>query len=241
MDFKLLFLPIQENKRYSFKAVSIILFQVILFYILCPSITFAQNSPQPTITITGSVTDSANNRPMGFVTVVLQDAQTHAAVKSGLTKDDGSFSLKAPAGKAYQLALVFVGYGAKILPVNSSSSDIKLGNLSLSPASGQLKEVSITAARPLMKQEVDRITYDIQADPDSKQQTVLDMMRKVPLLSVDANDNIRLKGSGNYKILINGKESALMAKNPSDILKSMPAVNIDKIEVITTPPAKYDA
>lgn len=241
MNSKLMFLPIQENRTYSFKAVLIILFQVILFYSLCPTIAFAQNSPQPTITVSGSVADSANNRPIGFVTVVLQDPQTHAAVKSGLTKDDGSFSLKAPAGKTYQLALVFVGYGAKTLPVNSSSSDIKLGSLLLSPVSGQLKEVLITAARPLMKQEVDRITYDIAADPDSKQQTVLDMMRKVPLLSVDANDNIRLKGSGNYKILINGKESALMAKNPSDILKSMPAVNIDKIEVITTPPAKYDA
>ena len=92
-----------------------------------------------------------------------------------------------------------------------------------------------------MKQEVDRISYDVQADPDSKALSVLDMMRKVPLLSVDGNDNIQLKGSGNYKILINGKESALVAKNPSDILKSMPATNIEKIEVITTPPAKYDA
>src|SRR6202012_3153379 len=59
--------------------------------------------------------------------------------------------------------------------------------------------------------------------------------------SVDANDNIKLRGSGDYKILINGKESALMARNPSDILKAMPASNIVKIEVITTPPAKYDA
>ncbi|MGH7238319.1 MAG: TonB-dependent receptor, partial [Candidatus Saccharimonadales bacterium] len=92
-----------------------------------------------------------------------------------------------------------------------------------------------------MKQEVDRISYDVQADPESKALTALDMMRKVPLLSVDANDNIKLKGSGNYKILINGRESALMAKSPSDVLRAMPADNIEKIEVITTPPAKYDA
>jgi len=92
-----------------------------------------------------------------------------------------------------------------------------------------------------MKQEVDRINYDVQADPESKAVTALDMMRKVPLLSVDADDNVKLKGSGNYKILINGKESALMAKSPSDVLRAMPATNIEKIEVITTPPAKYDA
>ena len=240
MNFKLTLLQIQKNKADSRNSVLIMLC-VLFIYSFCPLPVFAQNAPQQTITITGSVADSASNRPMGLVTVALQDPQTHVPVKSGLTKDDGSFSLKATAGKKYQLALVFVGYSNKVLPVNSSATDINLGSLLLSPVSGQLKEVSITAARPLMKQEVDRITYDIQADPDSKQQTVLDMMRKVPLLSVDANDNIRLKGSGNYKILINGKESALMSKNPSDILKSMPAVNIDKIEVITTPPAKYDA
>ena len=69
----------------------------------------------------------------------------------------------------------------------------------------------------------------MQADPEAVGLSALDMLRKVPLLSVDANDNIKLKGSGNYKILINGKESALMAKNPSDILKAMPATNIQRI------------
>jgi outer membrane receptor for ferrienterochelin and colicin len=134
-----------------------------------------------------------------------------------------------------------VGYGNKTIAVNGNGPDVNIGKVSLAASSSQLKEVSVTAARPLMKQEVDRISYDIQADPDSKALSVLDMMRKVPLLTVDGNDNIQLKGSGNYKILINGKESALVAKNPSDILKSMPATNIEKIEVITTPPAKYDA
>ncbi|MDB5142751.1 MAG: TonB-dependent receptor [Mucilaginibacter sp.] len=200
----------------------------------------AQGAAQP-ITIQGTVIDSSINKPMGFVTVALQDAKTHAGVKSSLTKDDGTFSIKAPAGNAYEMVFVFVGYKNKIVPVNGNSATINVGKMLLSPSSGQLKEVSVTAARPLMKQEVDRISYDIQADPDSKGLSVLDMMRKVPLLSVDGNDNIKLKGSGNYKILINGKESAMVAKNPSDILKSMPATNIEKIEVITTPPAKYDA
>jgi hypothetical protein len=200
----------------------------------------AQGAAQP-ITIQGTVIDSAINKPMGFVTVALQDAKTHTGVKSSLTKDDGTFSIKAPAGNAYEMVFVFVGYKNKIVPVNGNGATINVGKMLLSPSSSQLKEVSVTAARPLMKQEVDRISYDIQADPDSKALSVLDMMRKVPLLSVDGNDNIKLKGSGNYKILINGKESAMVAKNPSDILKSMPATNIEKIEVITTPPAKYDA
>ncbi|MGZ3945786.1 MAG: carboxypeptidase-like regulatory domain-containing protein, partial [Mucilaginibacter sp.] len=210
-----------------------------LFCTLFSLFALAQG-PAPTVTIQGSVIDSSANKPVGFATVALQNAKTHQAIKSGLTKDDGSFSLKTTSTGPFELAVVFVGYKSKVIPVNGSS-DVSIGKILLQPSSNQLQEVSVTAAKPLMKQEVDRITYDIQADPDSKALSVLDMMRKVPLLSVDGNDNIQLKGSGNYKILINGKESALVAKNPSDILKSMPATNVERIEVITTPPAKYDA
>ncbi|RZK34065.1 MAG: TonB-dependent receptor, partial [Pedobacter sp.] len=104
----------------------------------------------------------------------------------------------------------------------------------------QLKSVSITADRPLIKQEIDRISYDVKADPESKVNNVLEMMRKVPMLSVDGDDNIQLQGNSNYKILVNGRPSGMMERNPKDILKSMPASSIERIEVITTPPAKYD-
>ncbi len=203
-------------------------------------VTHAQTTIQ-TLTVKGVVMDTATNKPLGYVTVALQDAKTQQPVKSALTKDDGSFQLKSVMGKSYELVFASVGYKIKTISVTSTNTDVNVGNVFLSVSSSQLKEVSVTAVRPLMKQEVDRISYDIQADPDSKALSVLDMMRKVPLLTVDGNDNIQLKGSGNYKILINGKESALVAKNPSDVLKSMPATNIQKIEVITTPPAKYDA
>jgi hypothetical protein len=200
----------------------------------------AQTTPQ-TVTVKGLVIDSVSNKPLSYVTVALQDAKTQQPVKAGLTRDDGSFALKAAADNTYQLVLVSIGYKNKIIKLNGTGSDIDAGRILLSASSSQLKEVSVTAARPMIKQEVDRIAYDVQADPDSKALSALDMMRKVPLLSVDGNDNIRLKGSGNYKILVNGRESALFTKNPSDVLKSMPATNVEKIEVITTPPAKYDA
>ncbi|MEP6613981.1 MAG: outer membrane beta-barrel protein [Mucilaginibacter sp.] len=200
----------------------------------------AQPAPPP-LTIKGTAIDSATNKPVGYVTVVLLDAKTQQSVRGGLTKDDGTFELKTVAGKEYQLTFASVGYKNKTIKIAGTDAVVNLGNVLLSTASSQLKEVSIVAVRPIMKQEVDRISYDVQADPESKAVTALDMMRKVPLLSVDADDNVKLKGSGNYKILINGKESALMAKSPSDVLRAMPATNIEKIEVITTPPAKYDA
>jgi len=204
------------------------------------ALTFAQTAPQ-SIVVKGVVIDSAIMQPMGYVTVGIQTIKTKVPVKSNLTKDDGTFELKAVNGK-YELVLAFVGYQTKVLPVTAGKDGIAdLGKIYLESSSKQLKGVNITAVKPLMKQEVDRITYDVQADPESKALDALDMMRKVPLLAVDASDNITLKGSGNYKILINGKESALVAKDPADVLRSMPATNIVRIEVITTPPAKYDA
>jgi hypothetical protein len=202
-------------------------------------------TPQPKGLIKGMLIDSANNQPLAFVTVVLKDAKTSQAERSVLSKDNGSFEILAPINKAYQLVFAFIGYKTKTVNVPAfaigDKPSVNMQRILLSPTNGQLKEVAITDFKPLMKQEVDRITYDVQADPESKATSALDMMRKVPLLAVDANDAITLKGSGNYKILINGKESALMAKNPSDVLKAMPASNIEKVEVITTPPAKYDA
>jgi len=198
--------------------------------------------PKPhTFTVKGMVIDSATQAPLGYATVALQDAATKAPVKATLSKNDGSFVLTAPAGKSYQLAVAFVGYNSIVLPLARADSTLDLGKIMLSASSKQLATVSVTAVKPLVRQEVDRLVYNVQSDPENQIITALDMMRKVPLLSVDGQDNIKLRGSSSYKILINGKESALMAGNPSDVLKAMPASNIERIEVITTPPARYDA
>jgi len=104
-----------------------------------------------------------------------------------------------------------------------------------------LKVVTVTAKKEVLTQKADRIIYDLRSDPQSTVSSVLDMMRKVPYLSVDANDNILLKGSSSYKVFIDGRPSGLVEGNPKDVLRSIPASTIRSIEVITSPPAKYDA
>jgi ferric enterobactin receptor len=104
-----------------------------------------------------------------------------------------------------------------------------------------LSTVTISANKPLIKQEIDRLSYDLQADPDSKSSSMLEIIKKIPMLSVDAADNIELKGSSNYKVLINGRSSAMIERNLKEVLRSMPASTIQKVEVITIPPSKYDA
>ncbi len=104
-----------------------------------------------------------------------------------------------------------------------------------------LSEVTITSKRAIIKQEIDRLVYDLQADPYSKSNSLLEMMKKIPMLSVDADDNLTLKGNSNYKILINGRSSSLLERNLKEVLRSIPASTIQRIEVITNPPSKYDA
>lgn len=214
---------------------------LLITAIFCAALPVFSQTKSADITVKGIVIDSVTNKNLDFVTIAIQDPLTKLSVKSTLSKADGSFELNVPSGKKYYLILASIGYNNKILPLNVNDKAINLGRILFSSSSNELKEIQVTTVKPILKQEVDRISYDVQADPESKAVTALDMMRKVPLLTVDAEDAIKLKGSGSYKILINGRESALMAKNPSDILKSMPATNIQKIEVITTPPAKYDA
>ncbi|MDQ6756717.1 MAG: TonB-dependent receptor [Bacteroidota bacterium] len=105
----------------------------------------------------------------------------------------------------------------------------------------QLKEVKVLTKKPVIEQDIDKLTYHADADPESKVMTALDILRKVPMVTVDAEDNIMVNGSGNYQVLINGKTSSLFLRNPSDIFKGMPASIIKDIEIITNPPAKYQA
>ena len=105
----------------------------------------------------------------------------------------------------------------------------------------ELKGIEVTAQRQLIKQEVDRIGYNVEADADSKTNNVLTMLRKVPMVSVDASDEIRVNGQTNFKIFRNGHPDPALSRNAKDILKAMPASSVKRIEVITEPGAKYDA
>lgn len=105
----------------------------------------------------------------------------------------------------------------------------------------ELGEVVVKSQRQLIKNEIDRTTYNVQADEESKVKTVMDMLRKVPLVTVDGQDNIQVNGSSDFKIFKNGRPDPTMTKNPKEVLKAMPATMVKRIEVITEPGARYDA
>lgn len=197
----------------------------------------------PTYQLSGQIADSATRKPLEFVTITLI-AQSNKTIRADYSKPDGSFMLAGLKPASYSVVLTMVGYQMHTIPVvlsDTTNPAIDLGLIALSPQAVGLTEVVVKAAKPVIRQEIDRIAYDLQADPDSKVYNVLEMMRKVPFLSVDAQENILLKGGSNYRIFINGKPSAMVERSPRDVLRSMPASTIERIEVITNPPARYDA
>ena len=105
----------------------------------------------------------------------------------------------------------------------------------------ELQGVEVVKQKSLVKSDIDKISYDIESDPDSRSNTVLEMLRKVPMVTVDGEDNIQVNGSSSFKVYVNNKPNQMMSNNPKEVLKSMPATSIKKIEVITNPGPKYDA
>ncbi len=211
---------------------------LLCLFVFTASTLWAQTT---TGSIKGIIVDSLSKKPQDFITIALK--KDKEVIKTVLTEATGNFVFtNIPFGK-YTITAIAVGFEPKNMAIDLSASDktLDLKTILIKSQVNNLSEVAVVGTKPLIKQEVDRISYDIQADPESKILTALDMMRKVPLLSLDADDNVLLKGSGSYKILINNKPSGMLARNPKDVLKSMPATSILKIEVITTPPSKYDS
>ena len=134
--------------------------------------------------------------------------------------------------------LLAVGVGEAVAQTQADSTRVKNDSITWNR---ELEGVEIKAQRQLIKQEIDRIGYDVQADEESKTQTVMDMLRKVPMVTVDGQDNILVKGNSSFKIYKNGHLDPSLSKNAKEVFKSMPASMVKCIEVITDPGAREDA
>jgi outer membrane receptor protein involved in Fe transport len=143
----------------------------------------------------------------------------------------------------YRLSLEAAGRAPidTLFSVNDTAPDIDLGTLKLDEGANELGEIVVTAQKPLVVKDIDRIGYDVQADPETPTSTTQDILKKVPMVSVDAEGNITINGSSNFLIYKNGKPNKTMSSNAKEIFAAIPASMIQKIEVITEPGAKYDA
>lgn len=213
---------------------------LILMLALCAK---AQNT-QHSYTITGVVADSVTHEGEPYATLTITRADSTAKpVKQALTDIKGRFSISSSGTGSYLLMVRSMGRKPmqRAYTVDATTRTIDMGTLLLQDGGNQLETVEVVAYKPLVKADVDKIAYSVEDDPEANTNTVIEMLKKVPMVTVDGQDNIRVNGNSSFKIYVNGKPNNMMTKNPKEVLKSMPASSIKKIEVITNPGPKYDA
>lgn len=200
----------------------------------------------PAITghISGTVIDSLSKTSLDYATVSLFPSGGKTPITGVITDGKGFFKFENIAPGRYKLTVSFMGYPTKTIdPVITSPSkpDNNVGTISVSPGRKTLGEVSVVGQSSLIENKIDKIVYNVEKDITASGGTATDVLGKVPMVSVDMNGNVSVRGDQNVRILINGKSTGASAANLSDVLRSIPADQIKNIEVITSPSAKYDA
>ena len=197
-----------------------------------------------TSTISGVLLDSLTHEGEPYATVrVYKGKKSDKPVAMSVTAIDGKFSQQVTGQGNFLVSFTAMGRKEVLRKVQLTATGgvIDLGQLLVQDDTKQLKGVEVVAQKPLVKMETDKMSYDVQADNDAKTNTVLDMLRKVPMVTVDGQDNISVNGQSSFKVYVDGKPNVMFSSNPSQIFKSMPASAVKSIEVVTNPGAKYDA
>lgn len=203
---------------------------------LLPGYVFSQSDGK----LSGTVSDST--KPLAFVTIRLFKNIDQPSLQTTLSKEDGSYQLNKPVAGNYTISFTHTGFAEKrvTITVTSQAGDIRIDPVQLLKATSTLTEVVVKSQRPLMEQSDDKVVFNVEDDPSSKTETAIDILRKTPFITIDGEDNIKVNGKSNFKVLLNGRETSMFARNIKEALRGFPGALISKIEVITTPSAKYD-
>jgi len=205
----------------------------------------AQDRGVDSYAVSGQVIDSLSNEPVTYATIGVSLAQSPTQyINAAASDESGKFVVQLKSPGSYLLTVQSVGYTTttKSFSLTEANKNINLGKVFISESVQAIGEVTVTAQRPLVRVEIDKLIYNMEEDPEAKVNNTLEMLRKVPMITIDNEDNVQLKGSSNFKIYLNGRPSNMLSgRNVSDVLKSMPANTIKNIEVITDPGARYDA
>ena len=199
---------------------------------------------QTAMQVSGCLIDSLTHEGEPFATLrITKKQKPDEPVQLGVTDIDGKFSLPMNEYGTFFIQFSSVGRSTvtREFSLSAGQTLVDLGIIYITESMEMLGGVEIVAQKPLVKMEVDQISYNVADDPDSKTNTILEMLRKVPMVTVDGEDNIKVNGSSSFQVHINGRPNTMMSTNPSETLKNMPATNVKSIEVLTNPGAKHDA
>src|SRR5215510_13574255 len=199
-----------------------------MFLFALPGYVFSQTKMK----ISGTVSDSS--KPLPLVTVRLLKNNNTVALQTTLSKDNGSFQLNKPDTGNYILSFTHTGFAEKkiTIVVGSQPGDMQIEPVQLSRLAGVLKEVVVTSQRTMIEQADDKIVFNVGDDPTSKSETAIEILRRTPFVTVDGDDNIKVNGKSSFKVLLNGRETSMFARNVKEALRGFPGTLISKIEVI---------
>jgi outer membrane receptor protein involved in Fe transport len=218
------------------------LFSIILF--LLSINLFGQETSKGQGKITGAVIDAENNQPVEFANIALVDPKTGKPVDGGVADDKGKFTINKVAEGTYTVTVSFIGYETTSLEnitISDKRGEVNLGTIKLASSTKVLSEVVVEGQRQLIEERVDRTVYNAENDVTTAGGDATDVLKRVPMLSVDMDGNVSMRGNSNITVLINNKPSTITAGSVADALKQIPADQIKSVEVITSPSAKYDA
>lgn len=221
-----------------FTKITIIVFLTLFASIISVNSSFSQQLK----TVEGSLVDAENLTPLSFIKIELtsDNIGEKEFKKVSLTNLEGKFSFTDIDKGKYILKISVLNAVENLIEVNVLETDsiMNLGDIKIKLPSLVLNEVKVIA-QSIISQEVDRLSYNVEKDPQSLSLSVLDILQKVPMLSVDGLGNIKFQGETNFRIFFDNKPSNLLVRNPSEVLRNIPASTIKSIEVITSPPVKY--
>ncbi|WP_036384540.1 TonB-dependent receptor domain-containing protein [Muricauda sp. MAR_2010_75] len=213
---------------------------VPLFLLVFISMNAQTRQSQNSITISGTVIDQDSGQPLEYATFVLQEVDNPDKVTGGITDLDGKFEIETNPGQ-YNIRVEYISYKTYTRANQSYTSSTDLGNIILAPDVAQLQEVEVVGEKTTVEVRLDKKIYNIGKDITTSGGNVSDALNNIPSVSVDVEGAISLRGNENVRILINGKPSALAGFGSTDVLQQLPADAIEKVEVITSPSARYDA
>ena len=200
---------------------------------------FSQKPQNNQISITGNIIDSNTKEPLEYATVVLNNLETKQ-LSGGITDEKGNFTIKIIPG-AYDISFEFISFKTIKISKKIINSSLNFGTIKLSEDSDKLDEIVIIAEKSTVEIRLDKRIYNVGKDMTVKGGSASDVLDNVPSVDVDVEGNVSLRGNENVRILIDGKPSALVGLSGSDALRQLPADAIERVEVVTSPSARYDA
>ncbi|WP_439559083.1 TonB-dependent receptor domain-containing protein [Dyadobacter sp.] len=193
--------------------------------------------------VTGKIVDAQTSSPLGYASIRLFKAADSSFVSGAITDETGGFIVDISAGNYYALS-EFIGYKPQFtsnVRLNAANSPLDLGLIKVSPSARTLDEVTVQAEKSTMELSLDKKIFNVGKDLANAGGTAVDILTNVPSVAVDVEGNVSLRGSGNVRILIDGKPSGLVSIKGASGLQQLQGSMIERVEIITNPSARYEA